>query len=141
MAREYIAVAIQRQVRERAQGYCEYCHCPANHATETFCIEHIFPVAKSGSNEVENLALSCSGCNLNKGTRTEGFDEVTQAIAQFFHPRQDQWNEHFAWSDDNLTVVPLTPTGRITEAFLKLNRLGVRNVREGLLALGRHPAQ
>ena len=141
MAREYVSVALDQQVRERAGGRCEYCQCPATHSTETFCIEHIVPVAKGGATEEANLALSCGGCNLSKATRTEGFDEVTQATAQLFDPRRDFWSEHFAWSDDHLTLVPLSPTGRVTLALLKINRLGVRNIREGLWALGRHPAQ
>ncbi len=141
MAREYISVHLDRRVRERARHRCEYCQCPASHSTETFCIEHIVPVAKSGATEEANLALSCGGCNLNKATRTSGFDEITQQNASLFNPRRDLWSEHFAWSDDHLAIVPLSPTGRVTLTALKLNRLGVRNIREGLLALGRHPAQ
>lgn len=139
MAREYIAVALDRQVRERARFRCEYCRCLVDHSTESFCVEHIFPVAKGGATEAENLAFSCSGCNLSKGTRTEGFDEITQTSAPLFHPRRDLWSEHFAWSDDDLMVVPLTPTGRVTMVCLKMNRVGAQNLRHLLLGASLHP--
>lgn len=139
MAREYIPVALDRQVRERASGRCEYCRCRADYSTETFCVEHIFPIAKGGATSEANLALSCSGCNLSKGTRTEGFDEITQSPAPLFHPRHHTWSDHFAWSHDDLLVVPLTPTGRVTSAALKMNRPGVRNLRRLLILDSLHP--
>jgi hypothetical protein len=139
MAREYIPVALARQVRERAGHRCEYCRCPTDHATEAFCIEHIRPFSLGGPTSEGNLALSCSGCNLSKATRTEGFDEVTQSIAPLFNPRQDRWPDHFAWSSDDSSVVPLTPTGRVTVDALKLNRAGVRNLRRLLSSASLHP--
>ena len=139
MPSEYTPVALQRLVRARANYRCEYCCCPADHATETFCFEHIFPFSKGGPTSEENLAYSCSGCNMSKGIRTEGFDEVTQATALLFHPRTQVWADHFDWSEDLLTVVPLTPIGRVTVTTLKLNRLGVRNLRRVLARFDLHP--
>lgn len=78
---------------------------------------------------------------MSKSTRTEGFDEITEAMASFFHPRTQRWEEHFSWSDDSLTVTPLTPTGRVTVTALKFNRLGVRNLRRLLWLAGKHPPE
>ena len=139
MAREYISIALDRQVRERANFRCEYCRSPAAYSTEPFCVEHILPVSRGGVTEEGNLAFSCSGCNLSKGTYTEGFDEITQSNAPLFHPRRDRWEDHFAWSGDGLTVVALTPTGRVTVTILKLNRAGVRNLRRLLSLASLHP--
>jgi hypothetical protein len=51
------------------------------------------------------------------------------------------WPEHFAWSDDYTEIIPLTPTGRVTVRDLQLNRLGVRNLRRVLHAMGEHPRE
>lgn len=76
---------------------------------------------------------------MSKGTRTEAFDEITQATVALFHPRRDVWDEHFVWSADFLTVIALTPTGRVTVTALKLNRVGVRNLRRLLSGAALHP--
>ncbi len=76
---------------------------------------------------------------MSKGTRTEVFDETTEQMASLFHPRTQLWEEHFSWSDDFMTVTPLTPTGRVTVAALKFKRLGVRNLRRLLWLAGKHP--
>lgn len=42
---------------------CPYCN---NDMTDNIHIDHIIPLSKNGSNEVENLILCCSNCNLSK---------------------------------------------------------------------------
>src|SRR5262249_45728909 len=49
-------------------------------------------------------------------------DPETRTSVPPFHARRQQWHEHFAWSEDQLRVVGLTPTGRATVMFLHLNR-------------------
>jgi len=62
-------------------------------------------------------------------------DPETNKPVPLYHPRRDRWSDHFKWSEDGLTVLPLTATGRATTARLQLNRLGVINIRRALLAL------
>ena len=50
-------------VYERAFGFCEYCKSPANISSQPFVTDHIIPKSKGGEATVENLALSCQGCN------------------------------------------------------------------------------
>jgi hypothetical protein len=50
-----------------------------------------------------------------------------------------KWEEHFAWSEDYIEIVPLTPTGRVTIRELQLNRKGLCNLRQVLVAVGQHP--
>jgi 5-methylcytosine-specific restriction endonuclease McrA len=66
MSKVYIAVDKQCAVIERAEGRCEYCQSMADYATATFAVEHIIPLSRGGTNEFDNLALSCSGCNGHK---------------------------------------------------------------------------
>lgn len=141
MARPGIAAAATRLVFARANDRCEYCLSPQDHCPDPFCIEHVQPRALGGSNRASNLALACQGCNGFKGVRVTAFDAVSEQDVPLFHPRRDVWPEHFRWSEDHLALRALTPIGRATIDCLQLNRLGVRNLREGLWALGRHPAQ
>ncbi len=141
MSRSGIPAATVRQVFARAQNRCEYCQSPQDHCPDSFSIEHIHPQALGGTHHADNLALSCQGCNGFKGTKTTAFDAVGEREVNLFHPRRDAWNDHFVWSDDRLMLRGLTPCGRATIEDLRLNRLGVRNLRAGLLALERHPAQ
>lgn len=47
----------------------------------------------------------------------------------------------FAWSDDFMRVLGLTPTGRASMHALDLNREGLTNLREALHALGHRPPE
>lgn len=126
-------------VRQRAGGCCEYCRCPDEFATQPHSIEHIRPRVRDGSNDPDNLALACQGCNNHKYAKVESVDELTNEIAPLFHPREMSWREHFAWSDDYSEVVPLSAVGRATVRELHLNRNGVCNMRRILYSMGEHP--
>jgi HNH endonuclease len=129
----------RQTVIERASHRCEYCQSQMRYATQRFSIEHIQPKAKGGTDDLENLALSCQGCNNHKFTRTEARDAATGLLAPIYHPRAQTWLTHFAWSDDFTLVIGLTPTGRASVDALQLNRDGVVNLRRALHALGEHP--
>jgi HNH endonuclease len=134
-----ISVATRKIVIERAGGCCEYCSSQARFATQSFSVEHILPRALGGTDELENLALSCQGCNNHKFTRTALIDPITKLEASLFHPRVDAWSEHFIWSEDYSRIIGLTPSGRASVLGLQLNRDGVVNLRKALFALGKHP--
>lgn len=126
-------------VTQRAQGCCEYCRSQLRFSPDPFAIEHIFPLAKGGSSKLDNLALSCQGCNNHKYIYTTSIDPTTGQTVPLFHPRQEHWTTHFAWIDNFERVIGLTPTGRATVERLQLNRAGVVNLRQALYATGRHP--
>lgn len=113
----------------------------ARYAPESFSVEHIVPRAKGGQTKLNNLALACQGCNNHKYIHTEAVDPVTGDVVSLFHPRQQRWGEHFAWTEDFAQVVGLTPTGRATVEILQLNRFGVVNLRRALHLIGEHPPQ
>jgi hypothetical protein len=62
-----------------------------------FHVEHIIPRKLGGSDDLNNLAWACPGCNLTKSDRVTIADPVTGQMVPMFHPRQDEWAEHFAW--------------------------------------------
>ena len=124
----------------RAQGRCEYCQSPEDFSLDTFTVDHIQPVADAGSNELDNLAFACHNCNNRKQDDTAVLDAQTGEQVPLYHPRNDVWSDHFVWSEDTLSILPLTATGRVTIIRLQLNRRGAVNIRRALLALGEeHP--
>lgn len=131
--------SVREKVEKRANKLCEYCLCPLEFSSNPFSIEHILPISKGGSNNLENLALACQGCNNYKSTKIESFDSISQTIAKFYNPRKDVWNEHFVWNEDFTEIVGLTAKGRVTVKTLKLNRQRVINLRKILVRVGEHP--
>jgi 5-methylcytosine-specific restriction endonuclease McrA len=47
---------------------CAYCGCDIS---EDFHVDHIIPLAKGGTNEPDNICLSCPTCNLQKSDRLD----------------------------------------------------------------------
>ena len=139
MPDERVTAEQRRTVADRAQGCCEYCRSQARFATQAFSVEHIVPRDKGGATALDNLALSCQGCNGHKYNKTEGRDPVSRQFVPLYHPRQEQWRDHFVRSHDCTLIVGLTPTGRATVEELRLNREGLVNLRRVLYAMGEHP--
>ncbi len=52
----------------------------------------------AGKNIADFINLPCQGCNNHKYNKTDGRDLVSGEIARLYHPRQEQWNEHFTWN-------------------------------------------
>lgn len=128
-------------VTERARNFCEYCRSPGRFATQPLSVEHVHPRLKGGDSRMDNLALACQGCNGHKHTKTTAADPFTERRVPLYHPRQQRWSDHFAWSDDFTRVVGLTATGRATAILLQLNRETLINLRAVLLTLGQHPPE
>lgn len=133
--------ARQKQaVARRASDACEYCRSQARYSPDPFSVDHILPRAGGGADHrLENLALSCQGCNNRKYTSTNAADPATGEATPLFHARRQRWSEHFAWNADYSLVIGLTPTGRATVAKLQLNRDGVVNLRRVLRTMNQHP--
>jgi 5-methylcytosine-specific restriction endonuclease McrA len=56
-----------RLVIERDGWICAYCDC--NTSQEGHAIDHGYPVSRGGTNDLENLVMSCRSCNSSKGDR------------------------------------------------------------------------
>jgi len=127
--------SLQRKVRERADGFCEYCRFPEAHSELRHVVDHIIARQHGGQTTLENLALSCGRCNRHKGPNIAGIDSRTGASTRLFNPRLDIWNEHFQWNGERLNG--LTNIGRATIDVLAINhpyRVAARRV---LIAAGK----
>ena len=108
------------EVRERARNACEYCGLPQDDSPlAALHIEHIIPRIHGGSDDLENLALACIDCNLHKGTNLTGIDPQTNEVTELFHPRRQEWSEHFGLQ--GVYLVGKTATGRTTIRVLTMN--------------------
>jgi hypothetical protein len=103
---------LRQFVRHRARNLCEYCRIRQSQEPLPFHIEHVIPRKHDGKDVAENLALACHHCNLHKGTNLSGFDPKTGKMSRLFHPRLDDWNEHF--TDDNGEIFGRSVIGRTT---------------------------
>src|ERR1044071_3808007 len=109
---------MERLVRERANGVCEYCHVPEAWSELRFVVDHIIAKKHSGGSRPENLALACVSCNAHKGPNVGGIDPRTGRHTRLFHPRKDLWRAHFRWRSEKL--VGVTGIGRTTIAVLAM---------------------
>ncbi len=135
----YIPADLQQKVRFRFANQCAYCRTPEDLTVAIFEFEHIIPRSTGGKTEYENLCLSCPTCNRYKADCTASQDPITRQAVPLFHPHQNNWADHFAWSDDRTELIGLTPVGRATIAALRMNRTQMIRVRRMWVAMGEHP--
>jgi HNH endonuclease len=137
--RRAIPRTMQAQIRQRAQALCEYCHTAEQWQYVPFTVDHIVPLVHGGTTTLANLALACFHCNRRKSMHQTGRDPVSGAVVPLFHPREQAWQRHFAWSADGTLVEGRTAIGRATIVALALNRERVVAIRAADVAVGRHP--
>jgi hypothetical protein len=126
-------------VAQRASHRCEYCKAPEVVFNFPFEVEHIIPLSRQGSNHEANLALSCRSCNLRKGNRISGMSFRSNREVRFFHPREEQWSEHFQVSLETGEIVGVTPVGEVTVEYLEMNSPAQVAARQLWLRLGLFP--
>lgn len=95
---ERISSDFRQRVAERAEHCCEYCRSQAKFVVQSFAVEHIVPLSQGGLTMLDNLALACQGCNNHKYNKQVSIDPANNLPAPLFHPRQQQWHEHFCWN-------------------------------------------
>jgi 5-methylcytosine-specific restriction endonuclease McrA len=115
-----VGARTRAQVRERAQNTCEYCHLHQDDSPlAALHIEHIVPKIHGGTDNPDNLALACIDCNLHKGTNLTGIDPQTNEVTELFHPRRQNWDDHFEWR--GIHLIGKTAVGRTTVRVLNMN--------------------
>jgi 5-methylcytosine-specific restriction endonuclease McrA len=77
MSNPRVTVSQRRLLTARARECYEYCRSQAAYGLQSLSAEHIILVDKGGPTTLDNLALSCQGCNGHKYKKTEGYDPVT----------------------------------------------------------------
>jgi hypothetical protein len=128
----------RRTVWERARLSCEYCRRPQiDSGVVEFHIEHVYAKKHGGSDDLQNLCLSCPACNWAKGTNLSGL--LDGKIVPLFHPRRQIWARHFQW--DGLALVGRTLCGKVTIQVLNINDTRRLRMRQALIDEGRFPPE
>jgi hypothetical protein len=129
--------SLRQLVWERAGGVCEYCRIPSALHPLPFQIDHIVAEKHHGLTVPANLALSCYWCTVHKGPNIAGIDPESEQIVPLYHPRNDQWHDHFRYAGPLL--LGLTPSGRATVDVLGINHPVRVAVRHALITEGMFP--
>jgi hypothetical protein len=123
--------ALERLVRKRANGRCEYCRLPQEASQIPFEIDHIRARKHHGPTVAGNLALTCIYCNGYKGPNLSGIDPATDRLTKLFHPRRHKWSYHFRYEGG--TLIGRTAIGRATIDVLRINLPNLVAIREVLI--------
>ena len=114
-----ISEELRARVEVRAGRRCEYCRLHSALQGATFHVDHIQPLSAGGTDDFENLSCACPTCNLAKSNRATLADPETGDLVPMFHPRRDNWSDHFRF--EGYSMVGLTGRGRAIVAAFELN--------------------
>jgi len=127
--------AARDQIRQRAEGRCEYCRLPDWADEWPFHVDHILARVHGGEDQLRNLCWSCTQCNLHKSSNFASVDPDSGTRVDLFDPRTDNWAEHFSVGVDG-QIVGLTPTGKATVRLLDMNGHPQLELRRELIQQG-----
>jgi hypothetical protein len=127
------------EVSLRAGHRCEYCHAPEVVFNMPFEVEHIVPRSLDGADDQTNLALACRSCNLWKHAHINGYDPDSNEYVRLFHPRNDNWDNHFRINHDDGVIIGQTAIGRATITRLRMNDLLQLTARQQWMRLDLFP--
>ena len=140
MSKAYIGTALRSEVIKRAGGCCEYCLADTRDSVIDFAIDHIIAEKHGGPTQSDNLCLSCYWCNSFKGSDLSSVDwENDGVVTPLFNPRKQNWSNHFRL--DELQIMPMTATGRVTVYLLQINSSERLKERRLLVELGVYPCK
>ena len=134
-----VSRAVRDKIAAAAQHRCEYCQTAQEISGAQMHIDHVVPTSRGGSSDDSNLCLACAWCNSYKWAQTHGLDEQTSEEVPLFHPRTQLWQQHFCWSEDGVSLIGLTATGRATVEALKMNNAFIVPARRHWVEAGWHP--
>jgi hypothetical protein len=126
-------------VLQRAGFRCEYCQFPAAHLRHPMHVDHVRARQHGGADDIENLALSCSRCNLTQAPNIATIDPDGDgfSVLRLFNPRTDAWDNHFELVDG--AIIGRTAIGRATVFLLNVNEPIRIEMRRALVELGQWP--
>ena len=122
MSSAFIPHSLRQRVADQARHRCGYCLTQEAVVGSPMEVDHLFPRSLGGPSGEDNLWLTCSLCNEQKGIRIAGVDPQSGLLVRLFNPRHQVWQEHFAWIDYGIRIEGKTPIGRATVEALQLNR-------------------
>lgn len=135
----YLAEALRQELENADDACCVYCQTAVANTGQPLTVDHIVPQGRGGLTIIDNLCFACRRCNEFKGSTTHAADPLTGKIVAIFHPRQNKWNEHFAWDETRTHIAGMSATGRATVAALRMNNEFIVDARRRWVSAGWHP--
>lgn len=129
-----VSAAGRAQVRARANNRCEYCHKPDRVSTYGYHVDHVIPIKHGGTSDIDNLAWACFECNVSKSESITSYDRVTGQLTPLFHPRNQDWRDHFEMNNE--IIIGKTAVGRVTIHILAINHPDQLETRRILIDIG-----
>jgi 5-methylcytosine-specific restriction endonuclease McrA len=75
--------ALRAQVRQRANGLCEYCQLPDTATELPHEADHIRTIKHDGPTELANLCWACARCNDFKGSDAAAYIPGTDQLVHY----------------------------------------------------------
>lgn len=135
----YLPDDLRSRIDEADRRRCRYCLTTEANSGIRLTHDHILPVSKGGLTSFENVCLACSACNQYKADTTIAADPLTDETVPLFHPRAQEWRDHFTWSADTTRIEGTTPVGRATIIALRMNHPIIVTARDRWSRVGWHP--
>src|SRR5438876_7817803 len=89
--------------------------------------------------ELATLSLVCCSFFFKQKTAYEAGGCLAFRRVRLFHPHQQRWSAHFAWSPDGTRLLGRTATGRATISLLRMNNELIMALRQLWVTLRLHP--
>lgn len=138
MERPYIDRQLRRLVATRADHLCEYCLIHEQDTALGCAVDHIISLKHGGETNADNLAYACIFCNRFKGSDIGSIIWQTKELTRFYHPRRDNWLEHFHLED--YFIQPITDIGEVTARILGFNQQSRLLERQLLMSKNKYPS-
>jgi hypothetical protein len=135
----YVSAHLRQQLHEVDDRRCAYCRTSEACSGFPMIVDHIIPRCKKGQTEFENLCFSCHRCNEFKCDAISGQDPISGLAVALFHPRRQQWADHFRWDAEGVRIKGTTAAGRATVIALQLNNDVIVPARRRWVSAGWHP--
>lgn len=135
----YVPITLRKRLLAADGSQCAYCQTTVENSGQPLTVDHILPSSQGGETTFENTCFACRRCNEFKGAAVTGIDPVTNQVTALFHPRTQEWHEHFEWTRTGTHICGLTPRGRATVVALNMNNDTIVNSRQRWVRVGWHP--
>jgi 5-methylcytosine-specific restriction endonuclease McrA len=137
MERPYLSQKLRNLVAKRANYRCEYCLIREQDTVLGCAVDHIISLKHGGTTDADNLAYACVFCNRFKGSDIGSIIWKTREFTRFYHPRWDNWEEHFKL--ESYFIRSITNIGKVTIMILGFNESNRLLERQLLIAQNLYP--
>lgn len=135
----YLSADLRGLLIEADDRHCAYCATTEANTGQPMTVDHILPHTLGGETAFENLCFACRRCNEFKGSITRAEDPLTGKAVALFHPRQQNWADHFEWDETGTLLIGSTAVGRATIVALNMNNPVIVDARRRWVSVGWHP--